>query len=232
MEQLQVAPSTYYEAKSRPPSKRTLRDNQVAPQLVELFEKNYCVYGRRKLTRAAQKKGLCVGRDQVARLMKREGIRGASRAKKRFTTHADKDALRAADLVHRNFSATRPDQLWVADFTYCSKWSGVVYVAFVTDVFSRRIVGWKAARSMTKELVIDALNMAAWTRRLLSFDQLTCHTDAGAQVPVAMIRPSRIASADTSFESESCVSLPVQMRPLINKRSTGKVRSVVTSLPD
>ena len=84
--------------------------------MVELFQKNYCVYGRRKLTRAAQKKGLCVGRDQVARLMKREGIRGASRAKKRFTTHADKDALRAADLVHRNFSAARPDQLWVADF--------------------------------------------------------------------------------------------------------------------
>jgi transposase InsO family protein len=149
--------------------------------LVELFQKNYCVYGRRKLTRAAQKKGLCVGRDQVARLMKREGIRGASRAKKRFTTHADKDAARAADLVHRNFSAARPDQLWVADFTYCSTWSGVVYVAFITDVFSRRIVGWKAARSMTKELVIDALNMAAWTRRLLSFDQLTCHTDAGSQ---------------------------------------------------
>ena len=114
--------------------------------------------------------------------MKREGIQGASRAKKRFTTHSDKDALRAPDLVHRNFRAVRPDELWVADFTYCSTWSGVVYVAFVTDVFSRRIVGWKAARSMTKELVIDALNMAAWTRRLLSFDQLTCHTDAGISI--------------------------------------------------
>jgi putative transposase len=149
--------------------------------LVELFQKNYCVYGRRKLTRAAKKKGLNVGRDQVSRLMKREGIRGASRAKKRFTTHSDKDALRAPDLVHRNFSATRPDQLWVCDFTYCSTWTGVVYVAFITDVFSRRIVGWKAARSMTSQLVVDALNMAAWTRRHSKLEDVTCHSDAGSQ---------------------------------------------------
>ncbi len=79
------------------------------------------------------------------------------------------------------FHATAPNQLWVADFTYCSTWSGVVYVAFITDVFSRRIVGWKAARSMTADLVVDALNMAAWTRRHLTFDQLKCHTDAGSQ---------------------------------------------------
>jgi putative transposase len=147
--------------------------------LVTLFKKNYSVYGRRKLTRAAKKKGLDVGRDQVARLMKREGIRGASRAKKRFTTHADPSAVRAPDLVNRNFTASRPDQLWVADFTYCSTWSGIVYVAFITDVFSRRIVGWKAARNMTASLVTDALNMAAWTRRHSSLENLTCHSDAG-----------------------------------------------------
>jgi putative transposase len=117
----------------------------------------------------------------VARLMKREGIQGASRAKKRFTTHSDKTAVRAPDLVQRNFIASRPDQLWVADFTYCSTWSGVVYVAFITDVFSRRIIGWKASRSMTATLVVDALNMAAWTRRHRSIEQLTCHTDAGSQ---------------------------------------------------
>jgi putative transposase len=145
--------------------------------LVTLFKKNYSVYGRRKLTRAAKKKGLDVGRDQVARLMKREGIRGASRAKKRFTTHADPSAVRAPDLVNRNFTASRPDQLWVCDFTYCSTWSGIVYVAFITDVFSRRIVGWKAARNMTATLVTDALNMAAWTRRHSSLENLTCHSD-------------------------------------------------------
>ena len=133
------------------------------------------------MTRAAQNAGLDVGRDQVQRLMKCQGIRGASRAKKRFTTHSDPSAPRAGDLVQREFHATAPNQLWVADFTYCSAWSGVVYVAFITDVFSRRIVGWKAARAMTAKLVVDALNMAAWTRRHLTFDQLRCHTDAGSQ---------------------------------------------------
>lgn len=180
-EQLQVAPSTYYAAKSRPPSTREMRDREIGPQLEALWKKKNCVYGRRKLHRAATRAGLCIGRDQVARLMKCQGIRGASRAKKRFTTHSDPSAPRAGDLVQRQFVASRPNELWVADFTYCSTWSGVIYVAFVTDVFSRRIVGWKAARSMTKELVIDALNMAAWTRRHQSFNQLTCHTDAGSQ---------------------------------------------------
>ena len=83
--------------------------------------------------------------------------------------------------MKRNFTATRPDELWVADFTYCSTWSGIVYVAFVIDVYSRRLVGWKAARSMTATLVVDALNMAAWTRRHTTLDGLVCHTDAGSQ---------------------------------------------------
>jgi len=112
--------------------------------------------------------------------MKQQGIRGASRAKKRFTTHADARHLRAPDLVKRQFVASRPNELWVADFTYCSTWSGVVYVAFIVDVFSRRLVGWKASKSMTAQLVVDALNMAAWTRGT-QLDGLTLHTDAGAQ---------------------------------------------------
>ena len=113
--------------------------------------------------------------------MRNQGIRGASRSKKRFTTKSDPTALRAPDLVNRNFSASRSDELWVADFTYCSTWSGIVYVAFVIDVFSRRLVGWKAARSMTTTLVLDALNMAAWTRRHTTLEGLICHTDAGSQ---------------------------------------------------
>jgi putative transposase len=146
-----------------------------------LWARNYSVYGRRKLWKAAQRAGLEVGRDQVARLMASLGIRGATRAKKRYTTKSDPSHVRAPDLVKRNFTASRPDALWVADFTYCSTWSGVVYVAFVVDVYSRRIVGWKAARSMTASLVVDALNMAAWTRRHTSLDGLVCHTDAGSQ---------------------------------------------------
>ncbi len=113
--------------------------------------------------------------------MRRQGIRGASRAKKRFTTHQDKTHVRAPDLVKRDFTATRPDELWVADFTYCSTWSGVIYVAYVLDVFSRRVVGWKASRSMTADLVVAALDMAAWTRRHSTLEGLTCHTDAGSQ---------------------------------------------------
>lgn len=113
--------------------------------------------------------------------MRDQGIRGASRSKKRFTTKSDPTAVRAPDLVNRDFTASRPDALWVADFTYCSTWSGIVYVAFVIDVFSRRLVGWKAARSMTTPLVLDALNMAAWTRRHTTLDDLVCHSDAGSQ---------------------------------------------------
>jgi putative transposase len=160
---------------------RAERDAELRPKLRALWERNYSVYGRRKLTKAARKAGLDVGRDQVARLMRAEGIRGASRSKRRFTTHSDPAAVRAPDLLRRDFSATRPNHKWVADFTYCSTWSGVVYVAFVIDVFSRRIVGWKASRSMTAALVVDALNMAAWVRRGVELDGLICHSDAGSQ---------------------------------------------------
>ena len=151
-------------------------------QLRALWEKNYSVYGRRKLWKAAQAPDIDVGRDQVARLMREQGICGATRAKKRFTTKADPDPRPGPGPrepgLHR---ASRPDALWVADFTYCSTWSGIVYVAFIIDVYSRRLVGWKAARSMTTALVLDALNMAAWTRRHTSLDGLICHTDAGSQ---------------------------------------------------
>jgi putative transposase len=122
-----------------------------------------------------------VGRDQTARLMAKEGIQGATRAKKRFTTKSDKDAPRAPDLCERDFSAEAPNVKWVCDFSYASTWSGIVYVAFVVDVFARRIVGWKAARSMSSALVLDALNMAAWVRRDFDLAGLVCHSDAGSQ---------------------------------------------------
>ena len=178
---LEIAPSTYYSAKCRPPSARAIRDAGLAPALKALWERNYGVYGRRKLTEAAHRAGLDVGRDQVARIMRSLGIRGASRATRRFTTRPDPAAVRAPDLVGRDFTAARPDATWVTDFTYCSTWSGIVYVAFVIDVFSQRIVGWKAARTMATSLVLDALNMAAWTRRGTDLAGLICHSDAGSQ---------------------------------------------------
>ena len=178
---LEIAPSTYWSAKGRPLSARAISDAVLMPLLMALWVRNFSVYGRRKLTKAARRAGHDIGRDQVARLMRQLGIRGASRARKRFTTHADPAHARAPDLVKRDFTAARPDALWVADFTYCSTWSGIVYVAFVIDVYSRRLVGWKAARTMTTALVLDALNMAAWTRRGIALDGLVCHNDAGSQ---------------------------------------------------
>lgn len=180
-EALEIAPSTYWSAKTRPLSARSARDAMLIPILMALWVANYSVYGRRKLTTAMRKAGHDVGRDQVARLMRAAGIRGASPARKRFTTHADPAAERAPDLMKRDFTATAPNEKWVCDFTYCSTWSGVVYVAFVVDVYSRRIVGWKAARTMHASLVVDALNMAAWIRRGVDLAGLICHSDAGSQ---------------------------------------------------
>ena len=120
---LQVAPSTYYAQRSRPPSQRQRRDNELGPALEELWKKNYSVYGRRKLHKAALRAGLGIGRDQTERLMHARGLRGATRAKRRFTTKADPTHTRAPDLVKRNFTADRPDQLWVTDFTYSAQFS-------------------------------------------------------------------------------------------------------------
>jgi putative transposase len=189
---LEIAASTYYGAKGRPPSARAMRDAELGPALRTLWERNYSVYGRRKLAAAARRAGIDVGRDQVTRLMRQEGIRGATRSAKRFTTRSDAAAARPADLLNRDFTATRPNHKWVADFTYCSTWSGIVYVAFVTDVFSRRIVGWKAARTMATSLVLDALNMAAWVRRGVAVDGLICHSDAGSQY-TALAHTARLA---------------------------------------
>jgi transposase-like protein len=120
-----VAPCTYYSAESRPSSPRAVRDAVLGPKLKELWEDNYSVYGRRKLTVAAHRADLDVGRNQVARLMRLQAIVGASRAVKRFTTRSDPTAVRASNFVKRDFTATQPDALWVADFTYCSTWSRI-----------------------------------------------------------------------------------------------------------
>jgi putative transposase len=177
---LQVAPSSYYAAKSRQPSARASSDAELGPKVFKVFNDNYRVYGARKIWRQLHREGVRVGRDRVARLMRTLGIAGAVRGKTRRTTVADPAATRAPDLVQRRFVATRPNQLWVSDFTYVASWSGTVYVAFVIDVFSRLVVGWRAATSMRTELVLDALEMAIW-RRASVLDGLICHSDAGSQ---------------------------------------------------
>jgi putative transposase len=177
---MQIAPSSYYAAKRRQPSARAASDAELAPKILRAWKDNYQVYGARKLWKQLRREGELVGRDRVARLMRTLGIAGAVRGARRRTTIADPAAVRAPDLVKRQFTATRPNQLWVSDFTYVATWSGTVYVAFVIDVFSRLIVGWRAAASMRTELVLDALEMAIW-RRASVLEGLVCHSDAGSQ---------------------------------------------------
>ena len=181
---LQMAPSTYYAAKRREvePSARARRDAVLMPILLALWLANRKVYGAHKLWRAARRAGHEVGRDQVARLMRELGIEGISRRRKRiFTTIADPDAVRAPDLVNRNFKAAEPNQLWVTDLTYVPTRSGMAYVCFIVDAFSRRIVGWRVATNMKTDMVLDALEMARRSRGSRRLVGLVAHADAGSQ---------------------------------------------------
>jgi putative transposase len=179
---LQVAPSTYYSAKSRPASARAVRDAMLMPILLALWIANRKVYGAHKLWKAARRAGHDIGRDQVARLMRELRIEGISRRRKKvFTTVSDPDAVRAADLVNRNFTADRPDALWVTDLTYVPTRSGMAYVCFIVDAFSRRIVGWRVAANMKTEMVLDALEMARLSRGGRRLVGLVTHSDAGSQ---------------------------------------------------
>ena len=177
---LQVAPSTYYAAKTRPLSARAVRDALLKVTLLALWKANYEVYGIQKLWKAAVRAGETVGRDQVARLMRELGIAGARRDKRVRTTRADDQAARHPDLVERRFVASRPNQLWVTDLTYVPTWAGVAYVCFITDAFSRMIVGWRVASNMRTTMVLDAIEMARWSRGN-TLPGLTCHSDAGSQ---------------------------------------------------
>ena len=177
---LQVAPSTYYAAKSRPVSARAARDAVLIPVLVALWHANYRVYGAHKLWKAACRAGHEIGRDQVARLMRTAGIHGVSRKRRLRTPRPDPAAPRPADLVKRQFCASGPNQLWVTDLTYVPTWAGVAYVCFIVDAFSRMIVGWRVASHMRTGMVLDALEMARWSRGT-RLEGLRCHSDAGSQ---------------------------------------------------
>jgi len=164
---LQVAPSSYYAAKKRrsAPSARAVRDLLMMQVLLTLWIANRKVYGANKLWKAARRAGYDIGRDQVASLMRDLSIEGVSRLRKKvFTTKQDPDATRAPDLVNRHFKATRPDALWVTDLTYVPTRSGVAYVCFIVDAFSRRIVGWQVAANMKTDMVLDALEIARASR--------------------------------------------------------------------
>jgi putative transposase len=177
---LPIAPSTYYAATRRPASARALRDAKLKGEIRRVHAEQFGVYGARKVWRQLHREGISVARCTVERLMHELGLQGVRRGKPRRTTTPDATASRPADLVDRDFSATRPNQLWVADLTYVTTWSGFVYVAFIIDAFSRFIVGWQASRSLRTDLALDALEMAIW-RRQAQLDGLVHHSDRGSQ---------------------------------------------------
>ncbi len=179
---LQIAPSSYYAAKQRAVSARAVRDAVMMQILMVLWVTNRKVYGAHKLWIAARKAGHDIGRDQVARLMRTMQIQGVSRQRRKvFTTRQDPDAVRAPDLVNRNFTADRPDALWVTDLTYVPTRTGMAYVCFIVDAFSRRIVGWRVAANMRTDMVLDALEMARRSRGGRRLVGLVTHSDAGSQ---------------------------------------------------
>jgi len=180
---LEIAPSTYYSAKVRGPSVRALREERLKPMIARVHEDNFGVYGARKIWAQLNREGTRVARCTIERLMRQLGLRGAMRGRPHRTTHGDHESRRPADLVERDFTAPAPNRLWVADLTYVRTWSGFAYVAFVTDAYSRRIVGWNASRSLASDLALNALEHAIWERQRhdQQLDGLVHHSDQGVQ---------------------------------------------------
>ncbi len=184
---LPIAPSTYYETKrqQREPdrgSARARRDEELCGEIQRVFDANYRVYGTHKVWRQLNREGITVAKCTVRRLMRQLGIQGVTRGRA-FTTTTKPDEMlaRPRDLVDRDFTATGPNELWVSDLTYVATWSGFTYVAFVIDVYSRRIVGWRASTSLRTDLALDALEQAIWDRLDGDPQRLVHHSDAGSQ---------------------------------------------------
>lgn len=194
--ELAVAPSTYYHHQQRlcNPERRCNRDKRddlLKPEIQRVYEENFSVYGARKVWRQLRREGFSVARCTVERLMKVMGLSGVLRGKKVRTTVSRKENA-AHDLVNREFRAERPDQLWVADFTYVSTWQGFAYVAFIIDVFAGMIVGWRLSSSMETTFVLDALEQALWARRPTGTIH---HSDKGSQY-VSLAYTQRLHDAE------------------------------------
>ena len=194
---LPIAPSTYYELKARAvdPCRlpaRAQRDTVLRTSIVRVWDENHQVYGCRKVWRQLRREGTGVARCTVERLMRGMGLQGVVRGRTFKTTIGDDSALRPADLVRREFTATRPNELWVADLTYVATWNGFVFVAFVIDVYARRIVGWRVSSSLRTDLALDALEQALYARP--GINDLVHHSDRGIQY-VSIRYTERLAEA-------------------------------------
>ena len=196
---LPIAPSTYFRCKTkqRDPARRSARstrDAALRAAIQRVWDQNEQVYGPRKVWRQLRRDGVRVARCTVERVMREMGLRGVGRGRAwKITTQADPVTARPTDLVDRQFAATRPNQLWVADFTYVATWRGFVYVAFVIDVFARRIVGWRVSSSLATDFVLDALEQAIYDRRG-GGETLVHHSDRGTQY-LSMRYTDRLAEA-------------------------------------
>ena len=193
---VKIAPSMYYATKTRQPSPRSVRDEHVTAQIRRVHTDNYGVYGARKVHAELVREGIAVARCTVERLMRDAGLRGVSRAKGPRTTVLGRGPDDRPDLVERDFTATAPNKLWVADITYCRTFSGWAYAAFVIDVYSRRVLGWQVSKSLRTDLALDAMQMGLWTRHRDGQDVtgLTHHSDRGVQY-VAVRYTQRLGEA-------------------------------------
>lgn len=183
---LPIAPSTYYahKAKQTNPllrSRRAQRDEELRPEISRAWQQNFRLYGARKVWRQLHREGIATARCTVERLMKEQGLKGVVRGRRLRTTIPADVAERPLDLVERNFAAERPNRLWVSDLTYVATWRGFVYVAFVIDTFSRRIVGWRVSSSLKSDLALDALEQAICEREEARQERLVHHSDRGVQ---------------------------------------------------
>ena len=197
---LQIAPSGYrrYAAQQRDATRlgqRAKRDSELTPQIERVWQANLQVYGADKVWKQLRREGTVVARCTVERLMRRLGMRGVMRGKVVRTTVSDRKTPCPLDRVNRQFKADRPNQLWVSDFTYVSTWQGWLYVAFVIDVYARRIVGWRVSSSMRADFVLDALEQALYARQPERDGSLIHHSDRGSQY-VGIRYSERLAEAD------------------------------------
>ncbi|QJD67641.1 IS3 family transposase [Xanthomonas campestris pv. badrii] len=238
---LPIAPSTYYAhaARKSDPELRSARaktDEALMPEIRRVWDENFQVYGVRKLWRQMRREKFAVARCTVQRLMKRLGLRGVIRGKAVRTTVSDAKAPCPLDQVNRQFTSDRPNALWVSDFTYVSTWQGWIYVAFVIDVFARRIVGWKASPSMQTDLVLDALEQALHARKPVGPDRLIHHSDRGVQyasiryterLAEAGLEPS-VGSVGDSYDNALAETINgLYKAEVIHRRSSWRTREQV-----
>ncbi|GGY48826.1 transposase [Pseudoduganella albidiflava] len=238
---MQIAPSGYwrYAAQQRNPAlrcARAQRDDVLSMEIERVWQANLQVYGVDKVWHQLRREGTDVARCTVERLMRKAGLRGVVRGKVMRTTVADATASCLLDRVNRQFKAQRPNQLWVSDFTYVSTWQGFVYVAFVIDVFARRIVGWRVSSSMRTDFVLDALEQALYARQPERNDSLVHHSDRGSQyvsikyserLAEAGIEPS-VGSRGDSYDNALAETINgLYKAELIHRRAPWKTREAV-----